>query len=66
MGNNIQSYKDLLVWQKSIQLVEVVYILTESFPKEELYSLTIQIRRSAISIPSNIAEGSRRGSKKDF
>ncbi len=62
----INSYKDLIVWQKSIKLVVAVYELTEGFPKEETYGLTSQIRRSAVSIPSNIAEGRLRGTKKDF
>lgn len=62
----INSYEDLIVWQKSMDLVEEIYILTKKFPKEELYSLTSQMRRCSISIPSNIAEGSRRSSKKDF
>lgn len=61
----MNSYKDLKVWQKSIELVVQVYTLTKSFPKEELYGLTSQIRRAAISIPSNIAEGFARRSKKD-
>ena len=56
----LQSYKELKVWQKSIELVEEVYILTNQFPKEETYGLSAQMRRAAISIPSNIAEGSRR------
>ena len=50
-------FRDLLVWQKSMQLAVEVYKLTKSFPREEVYGLTSQIRRSAISIPSNIAEG---------
>ena len=60
----IQSYKNLIVWQKAMDLVDEVYKLTEQFPKSEFYVLTPQMRRSAISIPSNIAEGSRRGSRK--
>ena len=60
------SYKDLIVWQRSIELVIAVYELTEDFPKEELYGLTSQMRRAAVSIPSNIAEGRFRGTKKDF
>jgi len=56
----LDSYKDLIVWQKSIDLVEEIYILTSQFPKEEAYGLSIQMRRAAISIPSNIAEGQRR------
>lgn len=62
----INSYKDLIVWQKSMELVQIIYALTESFPKTEIYGLTSQMRRCAISIPSNIAEGSRRGTRKDF
>jgi len=62
----IHSYRDLIVWQKSIELVLEVYFLTEKFPKEEIYGLVSQMRRSAISIPSNIAEGRFRGTKKDF
>lgn len=62
----INSYEDLIVWQKSMDLVEEVYILTKKFPREELYGLTSQMRRCVVSIPSNIAEGSRRSSKKDF
>jgi four helix bundle protein len=62
----IKSYENLIVWQKSMDLVVLVYKLTEKFPKEEIYGLTSQMRRSAVSIPSNIAEGSRRSSRKDF
>lgn len=61
-----QSYKDLIVWQKAIDLVVAIYKLTNLFPKEELYGLTSQIRRAAVSIPSNIAEGRHRGSKNDY
>ena len=64
--NQINTYKDLIVWQKSMDLVVEVYKLTEFFPKSEIYGLTSQIRRCAVSIPSNIAEGRRRGSKKDY
>lgn len=59
-------YKDLIVWQKSIRLVVLVYEYTKDFPSTESYGLTSQIRRSAVSIPSNIAEGSKRKTKKDF
>lgn len=62
----IKSYKDLIVWQKAINLVEKIYQLTNNFPKEEIYGLTSQIRRSAVSIPSNIAEGKGRGTRKDY
>ena len=64
--NQINTYKDLIVWQKSMDLVVEVYKLTEFFPKSEIYGLTSQIRRCAVSIPSNVAEGRRRGSKKDY
>ena len=60
------SYRDLIIWQKSINLTKQVYILTQTFPKEEVYGLTSQIRRSAVSIPSNIAEGKGRNSDKEF
>lgn len=62
----IQTYKDLIVWQKSMDLVVAVYELTEQFPKSEMYGLTSQMRRCTVSIPSNIAEGRRRGSRKDY
>ncbi len=62
----IESYKNLIVWQKSMELVVEIYKTTDYFPREEVYGLTSQIRRSAVSIPSNIAEGSRRGTRKDF
>ena len=60
------SYKDLIVWQKAKALAIAVYELTEQFPKSEIYGITSQMRRCSISIPSNIAEGRRRGSRKDF
>ena len=63
---DIQSHKDLLVWQKSLVLCEAVYKLTECFPQREMYALASQMRRAAISIPSNIAEGRSRGTTKDF
>ena len=62
----MHSYKELTVWQRSIELVVALYKLTEEFPKEEIYGLTAQMRRSAISIPSNIAEGRFRSTRKDF
>ncbi len=61
----MKSYKELIVWQKAISLCVRVYQVTDSFPKSEIYGLTSQIRRSAVSIPSNIAEGHSRG-KKEF
>ena len=66
MDQNIKTYRDLLVWQKSTNLVLNIYTLTENFPQTEVYGLTSQMRRAAISIPSNIAEGFRRGSRKDY
>ena len=62
----VKSYRDLLVWQKSKQAVKEVYLLTAAFPKEEMYGLTSQIRRSSVSVPSNIAEGHARKSTKEF
>ena len=62
----VSSYKDLVVWQKSVDLVVEAYALTEIFPQQEIYGLTSQMRRAAVSIPSNIAEGRRRGTRKDF
>lgn len=64
--SGVKSYRDLIVWQKSMTLVTEIYRATQKFPKEELYGLTSQIRRSAVSVPSNIAEGQGRGSKGDF
>lgn len=62
----IQSYRDLIVWQRAMDLVVALYELTKKFPKTEVYGLTAQMRRSVVSIPSNIAEGRMRGSRKDF
>jgi four helix bundle protein len=55
-----QSFKDLIVWQKAMTLVTEVYAVTRTFPKEELFGLVSQMRRSAVSVPSNIAEGQGR------
>lgn len=67
MGENkIKSYKDLIVWQKSYELVKRIYIITSKLPRSELFALGSQMRRSAISIVSNIAEGSSRKTRKDF
>jgi len=60
------THKDLDVWQKAIELVTSVYKLTETFPQKEIYCLASQINRSAVSIPSNIAEGSARSSDKEL
>jgi four helix bundle protein len=60
-----KTYRDLIAWQKAMELVVAVYKLTDKFPNHEIYSLTSQVRRCAVSIPSNIAEGSRRGTRKE-
>ncbi|TPL36317.1 four helix bundle protein [Mesorhizobium sp. B2-4-6] len=57
MTGEINSYKDLIVWQQAVDLAVATYSLTKAWPKEELYGLTSQVRRSATSIPANIAEG---------
>jgi len=61
-----RSYEDLLAWQRAMDLVTAVYQATESFPAKEMYGLTNQMRRAAVSIPSNIAEGQARLSTKEF
>jgi four helix bundle protein len=61
-----QSYRDLLVWQKSMQLVTEIYRLADGFPKVEQFGLCAQLRRAVVSIPSNIAEGRGRNSPKEF
>ena len=66
MKGKVESHKNLTVWQKSMDLVVLVYKLMEQLPKEERYSLCDQIRRSAVSIPSNIAEGKSRNSIKEY
>src|SRR5437764_12761957 len=62
----IKSYRDLIVWQKAVQLVVGCYRATAGFPKSETYGLTSQIRRAATSIPANIAEGYGRGTRKEY
>ena len=62
----MKNFKSLLIWQKSMSLVTETYLITKEFPKEEIFGLTSQIRRSAISIPSNIAEGFGRDSNKEY
>ena len=61
-----QHYKDLIAWQKAMDLVAELYDVTETFPKRETYSLTDQMRRAAVSIPSNIAEGQAHFSRREF
>jgi four helix bundle protein len=62
----MKTHKDLDVWRKGVEFVTLIYQSTSPFPKEELYGLTSQIRRSAVSIPSNIAEGAARNHDKEF
>ena len=62
----MRNYRNLQAWQVSFELARLVYELTESFPKHEIFGLTAQMRRAAVSIPSNLAEGAGRGGKKDF
>ena len=62
----IESFKDLIGWQKGMELVNEIYKVTKHFPKEELYGITSQARRAAISIPTNIAEGWGRGTTKNY
>jgi four helix bundle protein len=61
-----QSFRELLVWQRAMQLTVAIYRLTQGFPREEVYGLTSQIRRAAVSIPSNIAEGHGRLNGSEF
>jgi four helix bundle protein len=62
----LNSYRDLLVWQKAMELVVGTYRFSSSFPREELYGLTSQLRRASVSVPSNIAEGYGRASRKEY
>lgn len=62
----LKSYRDLMVWQKAMDLTVETYHFSDSFPKSELYGLTSQLRRAAVSVPSNIAEGYGRGSRKEY
>jgi four helix bundle protein len=62
----VKNYQELIVWQKAMDLVEEVYRVSSSFPREEIYGLTSQVRRAAVSIPSNIAEGQGRRTTPDF
>lgn len=66
MGQQVNSYRDLVVWQKSVQLVTKVYTLSRDFPRQETYGLVDQMRRAAVSIPSNIAEGQARRFTAEF
>ena len=66
MSTEVRSYKDLIIWQKSIDLVVEIYQSLKSFPREELYALSDQIKRCAVSVPSNIAEGQSRQHTAEF
>jgi four helix bundle protein len=66
MGITITSFRDLIVWQKSMSLVINIYSQTKTFPDSEKFGLVSQMRRAAVSIPSNIAEGKQRGTRKDY
>ena len=59
-------FKSLIVWQKSMALAELVYVIVKKFPRSESFGLVSQIQRAAVSVPSNIAEGSRRSTRKDY
>jgi four helix bundle protein len=63
---HMPGYRELKVWNMSMELAQEIYLLTENFPKREVYSLTDQIRRSVVSIPSNIAEGHERDTTKEY
>ena len=63
---SLKTYEELIIWQKSMDLVVEIYCLTKQLPKEELYGIISQMRRAAISIPSNIAEGYSRNSRKEY
>jgi len=62
----VKNFRELIAWQKALDLVEETYQTSKSFPKDELYGLTSQIRRAVVSIPSNIAEGQGRDSTREF
>ena len=66
MSESIQRYQQLTVWQKGMQLVKLIYLVTNTLPREELYGLSNQMRRAVISIPSNIAEGFGRYNTKEY
>lgn len=66
MSTEIKSFRDLIVWQKAMDLVETVYLTTKLFPSDERYALTSQVKRASVSVPSNIAEGYGRHSTMDY
>ena len=61
----METHKDLRIWQQSIEMVTSLYLMTKTFPKDELFGLVSQIRRAAVSVPSNIAEGYARGTDRE-
>jgi four helix bundle protein len=63
---SVKDYRELIAWQKGMDLVEMVYRMTDAFPRKEIYGLTSQMRRAVVSIPSNIAEGQARSTTRDF
>jgi four helix bundle protein len=63
---SVKDYRELIAWQKGMDLVEMVYRMTDAFPRKEVYGLTSQMRRAVVSIPSNIAEGQARSTTRDF
>jgi four helix bundle protein len=65
-SSQVRSYRDLMVWRKGIELAKDIYTVTKNFPPTEVYGLTNQLRRAAVSVPSNIAEGQSRQSSKEF
>ena len=65
-NSGMKGHRDLVVWQKAMEFVTDIYRVTRNFPKDELYALTAQIRRAAVSVPSNLAEGHGRNSRKEF
>lgn len=62
----MKTFRDLIVWQRAVTFATTIYEITSRFPSSEIYGLTNQLRRASVSISSNIAEGSKRGSKKEF
>ena len=62
----LRSYRDLVVWQRALELAVLIYGFSEGFPRNEVYGLTAQLRRASVSVPSNIAEGYGRGSRKEY
>ncbi len=64
--DRIRDYRDLIVWREAMEIAEQVYLLTRAFPREEMFGMTSQMRRAAVSIPCNIAEGFGRAQRKSF